>query len=74
MNYHTLWIVNDNDFLPAFARRNKFFVFGFSDADLAQLGVKEGLVTQKFDRRANLRYKPNEIQGLVPLDFYLFMY
>jgi hypothetical protein len=55
VNYHTLWIANDNDFLPTIAGGNKFFVFGFSDADLAQLGVKEGLVIQKFDRRANLR-------------------
>jgi hypothetical protein len=55
VNYHTLWIANDNDFLPALAGGNKFFVFGFTNADLAQLGVKEGLVMQKFDRRPNLR-------------------
>lgn len=55
VNYHTLWIANDNDFLPTIAGGNKFFVFGFTDADLVQLGVKEGLVMQKFDRRANLR-------------------
>ncbi len=31
---HTLWVTNDNDFLPTEAGPNKFFVFGFSDADL----------------------------------------
>lgn len=55
VSYHTLWIANDNDFLPTIAGGNKFFVFGFSDEDLAQAGVKEGLVMQKFDRRTNLR-------------------
>ena len=40
---HTLWIANDNDFLPAAADPNgvqipnpsQFFVFGFTDADLS---------------------------------------
>ena len=36
---HTLWVANDNDFLQDFdapgANPNQFFVFGFSDADLA---------------------------------------
>jgi len=31
---HTLFIANDNDFLPAVAGPNKFFVFTFEDADL----------------------------------------
>jgi hypothetical protein len=40
---HTLWVSNDNDFLPTitdskhpqgFANPNNFYVFGFSDADL----------------------------------------
>ncbi len=40
---HTLWIANDNDFLPTitdskhpqgFSNPNNFYVFGFSDADL----------------------------------------
>ncbi|WP_150050567.1 esterase-like activity of phytase family protein [Methylomonas rhizoryzae] len=32
--YHTLYIANDNDFLPDYAGQNQFFVFGFTDADL----------------------------------------
>jgi hypothetical protein len=38
---HTLWIANDNDFVittqdtPPVANPNQFFVFGFTDADLA---------------------------------------
>jgi hypothetical protein len=31
---HTLYVSNDNDFLPATSGSNKFFVFGFTDADL----------------------------------------
>lgn len=31
---HTLFISNDNDFVPSAAGQNQFFVFGFSDADL----------------------------------------
>lgn len=32
--YHTLYVANDNDFLPGTAGENKFFVFKFTDADL----------------------------------------
>ena len=32
--YHTLFIANDNDFLPATSGPNQFFVFGFQDGDL----------------------------------------
>lgn len=32
--YHTLYVANDNDFVPGVAGTNKFFVFKFSDADL----------------------------------------
>lgn len=37
---HTLWVANDNDFLQDYdgvvgSNPNKFFVFGFTDADLA---------------------------------------
>ncbi len=35
--YHTLYIANDNDFISG-AGPNKFFVFGFTDADLATNG------------------------------------
>lgn len=31
---HTLYLANDNDFVPGVAGGNKFWVFGFSDADL----------------------------------------
>jgi hypothetical protein len=32
--YHTLWVSNDNDFVPGVAGPNQFFVFGFQDSDL----------------------------------------
>lgn len=32
--YHTLYVANDNDFLPDEAGENKFFVLGFTDDDL----------------------------------------
>jgi hypothetical protein len=38
---HTLWVSNDNDFVlatndvPSIPNPNQFFVFGFTDADLA---------------------------------------
>ncbi len=31
---HTLWVANDNDFVPGTAGPNRFYVFGFTDADL----------------------------------------
>ena len=31
---HTLWVANDNDFVPGSAGPNQFYVFGFTDADL----------------------------------------
>jgi hypothetical protein len=37
---HTLYLANDNDFVPNVAGDNKFFVFGFSDADLANLSLQ----------------------------------
>ena len=33
-NYHTLFIANDNDFVPDVAGPNRFYVFGFQDGDL----------------------------------------
>jgi hypothetical protein len=33
--YHTLYITNDNDFVPGAAGPNAFYVFSFTDADLA---------------------------------------
>jgi hypothetical protein len=35
---HTLYVANDNDFIPSVAGDNKFFVVGFTDADLAAVG------------------------------------
>lgn len=41
--YHTLYIANDNDFLPDVAGPNQFFVYKFTDADL---GSSTGFVNQ----------------------------
>ena len=38
--YHTLYVANDNDFVPDTAGPNQFYVFGFTDNDL------HGLVRQ----------------------------
>lgn len=32
--YHTLYLANDNDFVPATSGPNQFYVFGFQDKDL----------------------------------------
>jgi hypothetical protein len=34
VNTHTLFVSNDNDFVPGVAGNNKFYVFGVTDADL----------------------------------------
>jgi hypothetical protein len=39
---HTLYLANDNDFVPGVAGDNQFFVFGFTDGDLA--AVRPGAV------------------------------
>ena len=39
--YHTLYIANDNDFVPGTAGPNQFYVFGFTDADLPGLVRQE---------------------------------
>ncbi|MHA6718093.1 esterase-like activity of phytase family protein [Sphingomonas sp. RS6] len=39
---HTLYIANDNDFVPGTAGDNRFYVFGFTDKDLP------GFVAQQF--------------------------
>jgi uncharacterized repeat protein (TIGR01451 family) len=36
---HTLFVGNDNDFIPDVAGPSRWFVFGFNDADLAALGL-----------------------------------
>ncbi|RZI85751.1 MAG: esterase-like activity of phytase family protein [Rubrivivax sp.] len=36
---HTLYIANDNDFVPDVAGTNKFWVFAFTDAELAAKGL-----------------------------------
>lgn len=38
---HTLYIGNDNDFLPNTAGPNKIYVFGFSDADLPGFAAQQ---------------------------------
>ena len=35
MALHTLWIANDNDFVPGLAGPSLFYVVGFTNADLA---------------------------------------
>jgi hypothetical protein len=35
---HTLWVTNDNDYLPDVSGPNKFYVFGFTDTDLRNAG------------------------------------
>ena len=37
--FHTLYMGNDNDFVPDVAGPNRVFVFAFSDADVAALGL-----------------------------------
>ena len=32
--YHTLFVSNDNDFVPGTSGPNQFYVFGFQDSDL----------------------------------------
>lgn len=39
---HTLYITNDNDFDPSAENPNRFFVFAFSDADLANAPASDG--------------------------------
>ncbi|RZL03719.1 MAG: PEP-CTERM sorting domain-containing protein [Rubrivivax sp.] len=36
---HTLYIANDNDFVPGVAGSNRFYVFAFTDAELANQGL-----------------------------------
>lgn len=36
---HTLYVTNDNDFVSSVAGDNKFYVLGFTDADLASIGA-----------------------------------
>lgn len=38
---HTLWVANDNDFLPGTAGPNQFFVLGFKDSDLPGLVLEQ---------------------------------
>lgn len=44
---HTLWIANDNDFVPGTSGPNLFYVVGFTDADLAgSVFVPQALVPE----------------------------
>jgi len=38
---HTLWVSNDNDFVPGTAGPNQFFVLGFKDRDLSGLVLEQ---------------------------------
>jgi hypothetical protein len=38
VTYHTLYVANDNDFVSGVAGTNQFFVFRFTDQDVAALG------------------------------------
>ena len=38
---HTLFVANDNDFIPETAGPNQFFVFGFVDADLPGFAIQQ---------------------------------
>ena len=54
---HTLYMANDNDFIPAVAGPNKFFVFAFTDADLAANGLS--LAPQVFNVPPSVDAGPN---------------
>jgi hypothetical protein len=53
-NTHTLWVANDNDFLPDFSgpgsNPNQYFVFGFTDSDLGSSSYVPQNVKSPFDR------------------------
>ena len=36
---HTLFVANANDFVPNVAGPSRWFVFGFTDTDLAAMGL-----------------------------------
>ncbi len=48
---HTLFVGNDNDFIPDVAGPNRWFVFGFTDADLAALNFNLSYVPQQITER-----------------------
>lgn len=48
---HTLFVANDNDFVPAVAGPNRWYVFGFTDAFLASLNLNASFVQQQIDAR-----------------------
>jgi hypothetical protein len=41
VNLHTLYVANDNDFVPGVAGGNQFYVIGLSDADLGAAFVQQ---------------------------------
>ncbi len=41
VNLHTLYVANDNDFVPGVAGGNQFFVIGLSDADLGTVFAQQ---------------------------------
>ncbi|MEO7427067.1 MAG: esterase-like activity of phytase family protein [Fibrobacteria bacterium] len=66
---HTLYLSNDNDFIPAIAGSNKFFVFAFTDADLAANSLSFAAqvfnVAPVANAGANLSLLPFQINGAV---------
>ena len=56
---HTLWIANDNDFVPGVAGQNTFYVLGLTDADLGAT-----LVPQDIPEPASLALLTAGIVGL----------
>jgi hypothetical protein len=50
---HTLYLANDNDFVPDVAGPNRVFVFAFTDADLAAKGLT--LVPQVIEGASSVR-------------------
>ena len=65
---HTLWVANDNDFVPASAGPNRFWVIGFTDADLAAVFPQSaGFVPQSVPEPGSLALLLGGLAGLAGL-------
>jgi|GEM_PF-231223 len=64
---HTLYVGNDNDFFPTIAGPNKFFVFAFTDADLAATNLSYAAqvfnVKPVADAGANTTLTSSQVSG-----------